>query len=60
MAASDMILKIQVPAHLGRKLQASYEPVVEEAVPERLRKLLEALERTEKRGTRRKRGARKK
>jgi hypothetical protein len=37
----------QLQAHLGRNLKAVYQPVVEEALPERLRNLLDAIDRNE-------------
>ena len=44
---SDLTLEVQLQAHLGRSLKAVYEPLVEESVPERLRKLLGELEHRE-------------
>jgi hypothetical protein len=44
---SDLTLEIRLQAHLGRSLKAVYEPLMEESVPERLRKLLGELERRE-------------
>jgi hypothetical protein len=38
-------LDADLQAHIGRQLRAVYEEVVNEAVPERLLKLLEELER---------------
>jgi hypothetical protein len=40
------MLEVPLQAHLGRNLKAIYQPVVAEAVPERLRRLLDAIERT--------------
>jgi hypothetical protein len=37
----------QLQAHLGGNLRALYQPVVEETLPDRLRDLLDALERQE-------------
>jgi hypothetical protein len=37
----------QLQAHLGGNLRAVYQPVVEETLPERLRNLLDALDRRE-------------
>jgi hypothetical protein len=44
---SDMTLQVPLQAHLGKSLEAVYQSVVEESVPERLRNLLEELERRE-------------
>jgi hypothetical protein len=44
---SDMTLQVPLQAHLGKSLEAVYQAVVEEAVPERLRQLLDELERRE-------------
>jgi Anti-sigma factor NepR len=37
----------QLQAHLGGKLRALYQPVVEETLPDRFHDLLDALERQE-------------
>ena len=42
------IVEAQVQARLGGNLKAVYQAVVKEPVPERLRKLLDELERREK------------
>jgi hypothetical protein len=44
----DMVLGVQLQAHLGRNLRAAYQALAGEAVPERLRKLLDQLEQQEK------------
>jgi hypothetical protein len=43
----DMTLQVPLQAHLGKSLEAVYQSVVEESVPERLRQLLDELERRE-------------
>jgi hypothetical protein len=43
----DMRRQCQLQAHLGRNLQAVYQDVVKEPVPERLIKLLDGLKRQE-------------
>ena len=40
-----MILEADLQAHIGRQLRAVYDEVVNEAVPDRFRQLLDALER---------------
>ena len=42
-------MRYQLQAHLGGTLHAAYQPVVEEPIPINLLKLLERLERKEKR-----------
>jgi hypothetical protein len=46
--ALSMSAQYQLHAHLGSKLQAVYQPVVEEPVPGALLNLLEGLQRKEK------------
>jgi hypothetical protein len=43
-----MRLQCQLQTHLGRTLQAGYRAVVDEPLPERLRRLLDGLKRKEK------------
>ena len=47
-ANSEPAIDRGVQKHLGRKLQASYEDLVSQPVPERFRRLLEELEQREK------------
>jgi hypothetical protein len=44
-------LQVQLQAHLGRNLKAVYEALVQEPVPERFLKLLDKLERKEKKSS---------
>ena len=41
----DVILEAELQAHIGRQLRAVYDEVVNEAVPDRFRQLLEELDR---------------
>ncbi len=45
LAPLDAALEPELQAHIGRQLRAMYNEVVNEAVPDRLLKLLQELER---------------
>jgi hypothetical protein len=48
-SATSAMLEPDLQAHIGRTLRAVYDEVVNEAVPERFRQLLEDLERKQAR-----------